>query len=155
MGLLGLLALKYLPLTLTYPYTIGEEIQKMKRNGNTRISLQKWRGGRTDELQYKFVQSSTFSRTLGKYNQFWMSSRINIWVAKRDFLSQQAVTRLVTQHRYRMFLASRKPSTIVQVVLYSGALSRDFRATYIIPSTQTTNSQAHVTTCELTTNQLI
>jgi hypothetical protein len=35
----ALLALKYLPLTLTHPQTIGEEIQKMKRNGNTRISL--------------------------------------------------------------------------------------------------------------------
>jgi len=34
-----LLALKYLPLILTYPHTIGEEIQKMKRNGNTRISF--------------------------------------------------------------------------------------------------------------------
>jgi len=36
---MALLALKYSPLILTYPHTTGEEIQTMKRNGNTRISL--------------------------------------------------------------------------------------------------------------------
>jgi hypothetical protein len=34
-----LLAVKYLPLILTHPHTTGEEIQKMKRNRKTRISL--------------------------------------------------------------------------------------------------------------------
>jgi len=34
-----LLSVKYLPLILTHPHRIGEEIQKTKRNGKTRISL--------------------------------------------------------------------------------------------------------------------